>query len=62
MNGHHSTGGNGVSPTSSSQSNHQHLSDTNLYIKNLPAHFSDEDLAKLVEGLVHYAEIRMFNF
>lgn len=50
MNGHHSTGGNGVSPTSSSQSNHQHLSDTNLYIKNLPAHFSDEDLAKLVEG------------
>lgn len=50
MNGHHSIAGNGVSPTSSSQSNHQHLSDTNLYIKNLPPTFSDQDLAKLVEG------------
>ncbi|CAF5020522.1 unnamed protein product, partial [Rotaria socialis] len=26
------------------------LSDTNLYIKNLPAEYSDKDLAALVEG------------
>ena len=49
MNGHHSIVSNGVSPPSPSQAN-QHLSDTNLYIKNLPAEYSDQDLAKLVEG------------
>jgi RNA recognition motif-containing protein len=37
----------------SSSSNHaqsQALSDTNLYIKNLPPEYSDKDLAALVEG------------
>lgn len=50
MNGHHSIGNNGYSPSSSSYPNQQHLSDTNLYIKNLPPEYSDQDLAKLVEG------------
>ena len=52
MNGHHSLVSNGLSPSSSSSPhpNHHHLSDTNLYIKNLPADYSDQDLAKLVEG------------
>ncbi|CAF4784478.1 unnamed protein product, partial [Rotaria magnacalcarata] len=39
------------SPSSSSpHQTQQHLSDTNLYIKNLPPDYSDQDLAKLVEG------------
>jgi RNA recognition motif-containing protein len=45
MNGHHS---NGFSPPSNYSQ--QHLSDTNLYIKNLPPEYSDKDLAALVEG------------
>ncbi len=53
MNGHHSIVSNGLSPSSPSSlsySSQQHLSDTNLYIKNLPPDYSDQDLAKLVEG------------
>jgi len=50
MNGQHSLGSNGLSPSSSSYPSQQHLSDTNLYIKNLPPEYSDQDLAKLVEG------------
>lgn len=50
MNGNHSIGSNGYSPSSSSHPTHQHLSDTNLYKKNLPQDYSDQDLAKLVEG------------
>ena len=34
----------------SSPSYNQVLSDTNLYIKNLPPEYSDKDLAALVEG------------
>jgi RNA recognition motif-containing protein len=49
MNGHHPILNNGLSPSSSHQIQ-QHLSDTNLYIKNLPPDYSDQDLAKLVEG------------
>ncbi|CAF0902194.1 unnamed protein product [Didymodactylos carnosus] len=33
-----------------SQQSPQHLSETNLYIKNLPPEYSDNDLALLVEG------------
>ncbi|UJR23019.1 hypothetical protein I4U23_026045 [Adineta vaga] len=36
--------------SSSSSSYNQALSDTNLYIKNLPPEYSDKDLAALVEG------------
>jgi RNA recognition motif-containing protein len=51
INGHHTITNNGLSPSSpSSYQNQQHLSDTNLYIKNLPPEYSDQDLAKLVEG------------
>jgi hypothetical protein len=56
LNGHHTMGGgggsNGLSPSSSNhvQQYQQHLSDTNLYIKNLPPDYSDQDLAALVEG------------
>ena len=50
VNGHHTIVNNGLSPSSSSSHQTQHLSDTNLYIKNLPADYSDQDLAKLVEG------------
>jgi RNA recognition motif-containing protein len=51
MNGHHAIVNNGLSPSSSSShQTQQHLSDTNLYIKNLPPDYSDQDLAKLVEG------------
>jgi hypothetical protein len=51
MNGHHPIINNGLSPSStSSHPSQQHLSDTNLYIKNLPPEYSDQDLAKLVEG------------
>ncbi|UJR25882.1 hypothetical protein I4U23_007231 [Adineta vaga] len=51
MNGHHTIVNNGLSPSSSSShQTQQHLSDTNLYIKNLPPDCSDQDLAKLVEG------------
>jgi RNA recognition motif-containing protein len=50
MNGHHPIVNNGLSPSSSSHQTQQHLSDTNLYIKNLPPDYSDQDLAKLVEG------------
>jgi RNA recognition motif-containing protein len=50
MNGH-TIPNNGLSPSSSSPNqSQQHLSDTNLYIKNLPPDYSDQDLAKLVEG------------
>lgn len=42
---------NGLSPSSpSSNANQPQLSDTNLYIKNLPPEYSDKDLAALVEG------------
>jgi RNA recognition motif-containing protein len=51
MNGNHTIVNNGLSPSSSSSHYiQQHLSDTNLYIKNLPPEYSDQDLAKLVEG------------
>jgi RNA recognition motif-containing protein len=51
INGHHTIVNNGLSPSSSSSyQTQQHLSDTNLYIKNLPPDYSDQDLAKLVEG------------
>jgi hypothetical protein len=36
--------------SSSNQAQPQALSDTNLYIKNLPPEYSDKDLAALVEG------------
>jgi hypothetical protein len=36
--------------SSSNQAQQQVLSDTNLYIKNLPPEYSDKDLAALVEG------------
>ncbi len=50
MNGH-TIPNNGISPSSSSSNPiQQYLSDTNLYIKNLPPDYSDQDLAKLVEG------------
>jgi RNA recognition motif-containing protein len=39
-----------VNGFSSSSYNNQVLSDTNLYIKNLPPEYSDKDLAALVEG------------
>lgn len=43
--------GNGLSPSSPpSNANQTTLSDTNLYIKNLPPEYSDKDLAALVEG------------
>ena len=41
---------NGFSSSSSNQAQQQVLSDTNLYIKNLPPEYSDKDLAALVEG------------
>ena len=48
INGHHT---NGLSPSSpSSHLAQQYLSETNLYIKNLPPEYSDKDLAALVEG------------
>ncbi|CAF1576959.1 unnamed protein product, partial [Rotaria sordida] len=51
INGHQTIINNGLSPSSSSSyQTQQHLSDTNLYIKNLPPDYSDQDLAKLVEG------------
>ncbi|CAF3328199.1 unnamed protein product [Rotaria sp. Silwood1] len=50
INGHQTIVNNGLSPSSSSHQTQQHLSDTNLYIKNLPPDYSDQDLAKLVEG------------
>jgi RNA recognition motif-containing protein len=51
MNGHPTIVNNGLSPSSpSSHQTQQHFSDTNLYIKNLPPDYSDQDLAKLVEG------------
>jgi RNA recognition motif-containing protein len=37
-------------PSSSNHAQSQALSDTNLYIKNLPPEYSDKDLAALVEG------------
>ena len=36
--------------SSSNYAQSQALSDTNLYIKNLPPEYSDKDLAALVEG------------
>ncbi len=39
-----------VNGFSSNQAQQQAFSDTNLYIKNLPAEYSDKDLAALVEG------------
>ncbi|CAF3249215.1 unnamed protein product [Rotaria socialis] len=51
MNGHQQIVNHSLSPSSSSpHQTQQHLSDTNLYIKNLPPDYSDQDLAKLVEG------------
>lgn len=48
INGQHT---NGLSPSSpSSHLAQQYLSETNLYIKNLPPEYSDKDLAALVEG------------
>ncbi|CAF1312593.1 unnamed protein product [Rotaria sordida] len=41
---------NGLSSSSFDQAQQQTLSDTNLYIKNLPPEYSDKDLAALVEG------------
>ena len=49
----HGYHGNGLSPSSPPSNSAQHqLSETNLYIKNLPPDYSDKDLAALVEGYV----------